>query len=203
METKKRNNKRRPSKDRDGLFKLKSGVSSNVNFDDDFGYIKTFIDEMFTNEMLSPNLNELGKERIYSIMDDMRDDVKCKLVLTDLPKLNRENAALRYYAEEWIKNYSAEHGKDGTDAKLTGMLEYMIDHFAQCSFQFTDMAVRTQPFIYIHNYIIPRLFILADVDNQNRVVWQRFRSMIISMIKSGNDYYYKNHCKDLFGAIIK
>ena len=194
---------KRSNKDKSGLVKLKSGRIMNVNFDDEFEYIETFIDEMFMNEMLSPSLKELGKDRINSIMDDMRDDIKSKLVLTDLTKLNRENAALRYYAEEWIKNYTANNGNDECNAKLTGMLEYMIDHFAQCSFQFTDMAVRTQPFIYIHNYIIPRLFILADVDNQNRAAWQKFRSMVIGMIKSGKDYYYKNHCKDLFGAIIK
>ena len=199
METK----NKRSNKDKSGLVKLKSGRIMNVNFDDEFGYIKAFIDEMFMNEMLSPSLKELGKDRINSIMDDMRDDIKSKLVLTDLTKLNRENAALRYYAEEWIKNYTANNGNDECNAKLTGMLEYMIDHFAQCSFQFTDMAVRTQPFIYIHNYIIPRLFILADVDNQNRAVWQKFRAMVIVMIKSGKDYYYKNHCKDLFDAIIK
>ena len=194
---------KRSNKDKSGLVKLKSGRIMNVNFDDEFEYIETFIDEMFMNEMLSPSLKELGKDRINSIMDDMRDDIKSKLVLTDLTKLNRENAALRYYAEEWIKNYTANNGNDECNAKLTGMLEYMIDHFTQCSFQFTDMAVRTQPFIYIHNYIIPRLFILADVDNQNRAAWQKFRSMVIGMIKSGKDYYYKNHCKDLFGAIIK
>ena len=194
---------KRSNKDKSGLVKLKSGRIMNVNFDDEFEYIETFIDEMFMNEMLSPSLKELGKDRINSIMDDMRDDIKSKLVLTDLTKLNRENAALRYYAEEWIKNYTANNGNDECNAKLTGMLEYMIDHFAQCSFQFTDMAVRTQPFIYIHNYIIPRLFILADVDNQNRAAWQKFRSMVIGMIKSGKDYYYKNHCKDLFDTIIK
>lgn len=194
---------KRSNKDKSGLVKLKSGRIMNINIDDEFGYIETFIDEMFMNEMLSPSLKELGKDRINSIMDDMRDDIKSKLVLTDLTKLNRENVALRYYAEEWIKNYTANNGNDECNAKLTGMLEYMIDHFAQCSFQFTDMAVRTQPFIYIHNYIIPRLFILADVDNQNRAVWQKFRSMVIGMIQSGKDYYYKNHCKDLFDAIIK
>lgn len=177
-----------------GAFKKKPFI----NYDDDYESIKEYVYGVLDNVCDTPENKELGKEFL-------KDTINA-LTAIDPSRVfdwQTDRYAIRYFAKKWVGDYISSHGVDELHEKVSGMFNWLAEFIYDNTNLFTSDVARSRPFDFVHVYILPRLFMLAEIDNPHihRFEWGRFKSLVTNMMVYGNDKQYKDHIKQLVSEV--
>ena len=169
-----------------------------VNYDEDYEYIKEYVYGVLDNVCDTPENKELGKEFL-------KDTINALTAIdpTRVFDWQTERYAIRYFAKKWVDDYSSNHGVDALRDRARGMFIWLAEYISENSNLFTSDVARSRPFDFVHVYILPRLFMLFEVDNLYiyRFQWGRFKNLVTNMMIYGNDKQFKDHIKQLVSEV--
>lgn len=181
---------------------FKKGVQQSrknfVNYERDFGYIREYVYGVLDNICIMSENKEIGKEYLKGTINALTAIDPSRVV-----NWQTERYAIRYFAKKWVDDYIANHGTDELHDKVSGMFNWLAEYIYNNTNLFTSDVARSRPFDFVHAYILPRLFMLAEIDNPHihRFEWGRFRSLVTNMMVYGNDKQYKGHIKQLVSEV--
>lgn len=169
-----------------------------VNYDEDYEYIKEYVYGVLDNVCNTSENKELGKEYL-------KDTINALTAIDPIRVFDwqTERYAIKHFAKKWVDDYTANHGVDALRDKVRGMFIWLAEYISENSNLFTSDVARSRPFDFVHVYILPRLFMLFEVDSLyiHRFQWGRFKNLVTNMMIYGNDKQFKDHIKHLISEV--
>lgn len=175
---------------KEGTFKKRP----RIDYDKDYSYIKDHVYGILNSRYFG----DYNPEE-YKWLDGVINDLNT--VDTNRNPLNypMERLAIRFFAKRWIEENVGEHGDKITSEVLLDFTKFLAKHIEDNTKYFTNDIVRSQSFGFIHTSIIPRLFVMSEVNDEHvdKSKWMKLRSLTINMMINGNDRQFKERVNEL------
>lgn len=169
-----------------------------IDYEKDYSYIKDHVYGILDSRYFGDyNPDE------YKWLDGVINDLNTVDPNRNPLNYSMERLAIRFFAKKWIEENVTEHGDKITSEVLLDFTKFLAKHIGDNTKYFTNDIVRSQSFGFIHTYIIPRLFVMSEVNDEHvdKRKWMKLRSLTINMMINGNDKQFKERVNELVKEI--
>ncbi len=169
-----------------------------IDYEKDYSYIKEHVYDILDSRYFGDyNPDE------YKWLDGVINDLNTVDPNRNPLNYSMERSAIRFFAKKWIEENVAEHGDKITSEVLLDFTKFLAKHIEDNTKYFTNDIVRSQSFGFIHTSIIPRLFVMSEVNDEHvdKRKWMKLRSLTINMMINGNDKQFKERVNELVKEI--
>lgn len=170
-----------------------------IDYEKDYGYIKEHV-----YGLLNARYFGIYNAEEYKYLDGVINDLNTVDPNRDPSKYPIERSAIRFFAKKWIEEKVAEYDDRTISQSLNlTVIKFLAEHIRDNSQLFTNDIVRSQSFGFIHTSVIPRLFVMSEVNDEHvdKSMWMKLRSLTINMMINGNDRQFKERANELITEI--
>lgn len=173
---------------KEGTFKKRNFI----DYEKDFDYIREYVYGVLDNVCEMPENKEIGKEYLKDTINALTAIDPSRVV-----NWKTERYAIKYFVKKWMDAYIANHGVEGLHEKVNGMFNWLVEYIYDNTNLFINDVARSRPFDFVHVYIFPRLFLLAEVNSIDVDIrkWRVLKKFVTNMMIFGNDMNFKEYYK--------